>query len=265
MPARLPSFLPGRLFRTQNLAPLSPLNRTLACHLASIHSKGLNKNLTPLFSTLTKNRGRGPSSSPSLPSTQLRVPSSHSRGSRSLFSPFLRPRRGRKSPARLSAFRLAILGARLPHRPPARSGCLNAPPLRSFTFFTSSTSFTSLPSPTKECLYLLSPQELPHSFRHNRGYTPRPSRLPSLVQPNRTYPSHFLHLPHSSFSTPGYPSTPPTLLKLFFNVPTFHRSNVPTSVPAARSCRCSNFNFQVAFCGSTLSRNGGCHAESKSQ
>ena len=63
--------------------------------------------------------------------------------------------------------------------------------LHSFISFTSSTSSTSFSSSMQEPLYLLSPQELPHSFRHNRGVPPRPLAAPSLPRPDRPYPSHF--------------------------------------------------------------------------
>ena len=43
---------------TWSESPLSPSFSTPACHLASVHSKGLTHSVTPLFSTLTKIRGR---------------------------------------------------------------------------------------------------------------------------------------------------------------------------------------------------------------
>jgi hypothetical protein len=75
MLASLPSFLPGRRPLTQKLAALTPLSATLTLHPTSVHPKELTSCVTPLFATVTENRGCASSPIPaSLPPTNRPYP-----------------------------------------------------------------------------------------------------------------------------------------------------------------------------------------------
>ena len=197
-PARsLPSSSLTRLLLAPKSTPLTPSFSTLACHRVSVHSKRLTISVTPLLSTLTKNRGD------SCPFCETPVFRS-------------RPRQVGQVPLPNFHFLFSIFKFPLPM------------PLRSFT---SSTSLTSLSSATDESLHLLSSPQLPHTFRHHRGYTPSTSCRPSLVRPNRTYPSHFHCIPHSLPYNTRVPPTPTNISQALLQ-----RFNVP-NVPTVRSIR----------------------------
>ena len=110
-PRSLPAFSPARhdpvcshaigVEVTTSHSPLSPLFSTLACHLVSAHSKGLSKNISPFFSTLTENQG------------------AHS-VSRALPYPSVPPRRKRSIPFPLKSFRtLSVTTGGIPLLPPS--------------------------------------------------------------------------------------------------------------------------------------------------